>query len=249
MPARPPGSPNSRPPTTSTATSSEPMIPPPPCTANTSNESSTFRRNFMTPASIALQRLPIQAWPAAAVVERQTVPGSQPDQRHRAGDRHAMHDDRQDVPRPHQTGIEQRQARQGHEQHERRRGQDSGRIAAAESVSGCGRAHCPPQGGRAGGKRTGAYTEFCHGRRIPPFEVPGVPLAQRLPVRTPRSPDAGRIADAVVVQYHEAPAGCAIPRPRQCPARFPRAPSRGAGVPRPGCAPATVRRGRDRQPA
>ena len=68
------------------------------------------------------------------LAERQGVAGDDPQQRDDRGDRAALHADRQDVLGAHQAAVEQRQARHRHQQHERRRGQDPGSVAAVGGV-------------------------------------------------------------------------------------------------------------------
>ena len=83
----------------------------------------------VTPSRNALSRLPMKRLRRAAVGERQRVAHGQPQQRDDAGDGEALHEDGEHVLGAHQAGVEQRETGQGHEQHQRRGGDDPGGVA------------------------------------------------------------------------------------------------------------------------
>ena len=72
----------------------------------------------------------------AALGEGEAVADDRPQHRHQAGDREALHHRRQHVHLADHAAIEQRQARDGHHQDQRRRGQHPGGVAGIEL--GCG---------------------------------------------------------------------------------------------------------------
>ena len=68
-------------------------------------------------------------------VEREAVAHKDPQHAGQAGDGEALHDDGQHRLRPHQTGVEHRQPRQGHHQDQRGGDDDPGRIARVQRRS------------------------------------------------------------------------------------------------------------------
>ena len=75
----------------------------------------------------------------SAITERNRVTHEVPQQRHQAGDGHALAEHREHVLRLHKAAIEQRQRRQGHQQHERSGGEDPGGVARIGLGKGGGR--------------------------------------------------------------------------------------------------------------
>ena len=71
-----------------------------------------------------------------AVGERERVADGQPQQRHDAGDGETLHQDGEHVLGAHQAGVEQREARQGHEQNQGGCGDDPGRITRVRGRRG-----------------------------------------------------------------------------------------------------------------
>ena len=104
----------------------------------------------------AVERQPAQedaaqaADDGAARREGEAVADDQPEHRDQAGDGEALHDRGEHVLLAHHAAVEQRQARNGHHQHERRRGQHPGGVAGVElgllvgaPVPGPGRSSVP----------------------------------------------------------------------------------------------------------
>jgi hypothetical protein len=83
-------------------------------------------------AGAAQESAPETADDRIALVERQAVRDRQPEHGDQAADREAVHQHGQQVARPHQPAIEQGKARQGHEQHERGRGDDPRGVAGVQ---------------------------------------------------------------------------------------------------------------------
>jgi hypothetical protein len=71
--------------------------------------------------------------------EGEGIAAGEPDEAHQRGDRHALHQHREQVLRLNQAAIEQGEARQGHEQDECRRRQDPGRVTRIGRHVGKGR--------------------------------------------------------------------------------------------------------------
>ena len=72
----------------------------------------------------------------AAIGERERVAHGEPQQRHDAGDGEALHENGEHVLGAHQAGVEQREARQGHEQNQGRCGDDPGRVTCVRGRRG-----------------------------------------------------------------------------------------------------------------
>ena len=86
---------------------------------------------------------------AAAVGEGERIADDHPQHRDQAGDAEALHHGGEDVHLAHHAGVEQRQARHGHQQHQGRRGQHPGGVAAIERRGiGPGRHRDDKQGSR-----------------------------------------------------------------------------------------------------
>jgi hypothetical protein len=97
-----------------------------------------------------------------AVAERQAVAGHEPEHRDEAADREAVHEQGQEVARAHQPAIEEGEARQRHEQHERGRGDDPCRVAVVQrrhllcgSPARAKHEGKRPEGGQAQARRDG----------------------------------------------------------------------------------------------
>ncbi|MNP22910.1 hypothetical protein D3C76_1156000 [compost metagenome] len=65
-------------------------------------------------------------------IEGHAVAVDDPENAHQTGDREALHHHREHVLGTHHTAIEQGQARDGHEQHQRRSGQHPGSVAGVQ---------------------------------------------------------------------------------------------------------------------
>ena len=71
---------------------------------------------------------------AAAIGKRQGITADQPHQRHRAGNGETLHQNGQNVLGAHQAAVEQAQARQRHEQHQRGGGENPGTVTGIQAI-------------------------------------------------------------------------------------------------------------------
>ena len=97
-----------------------------------------------TPLRKTCSRLPRKGEPDP---KRQAVAAHPPQDRHHARNAQALGENGKDVLAPHQAAVEQRQSRQGHEQHQRRRSHLPGVVARTRSGDSAGRVGIGVAGG------------------------------------------------------------------------------------------------------
>ena len=147
----------------------------------------------VTPARNALPSPPTKAF-MGPVGEGEAVAVDRPQQGHHAGDGEALHQHRQHVLAAHHAGVEQRQAGNGHEQHQRGGRDHPGGVAGVELVGAAAAAAAALRACRRRartGLRTVIRTEADAALEYTPSRVAGSGCEERSRARRRRSRRCG----------------------------------------------------------
>ena len=138
----------------------------------------TAQERLLEPADEGVQRGDARLHPARR--ERQAVAVGEPEQRDHRREHEALHQHGERVLGADQPAVEERQARDGHEEHQRGGAEHPGRVATVErrdgvlgeGGGGCGEPHCGDQQGPGGAAKARRHA-------VSPVARSGLPRASR----------------------------------------------------------------------